>query len=198
MPIETQERRSCNDAAFKCFGTAYIFEQRAVPLRIGIKILAFSSLIGPLSIGVVVLSTGASGKLFISAVVAASVLSVIQIIVSLWALVSHWSENLNYYLESKVDNYHLSDKFKDLANNTIFLDEKWRHKYEVLDTLGTMRSQADHKYDITDEEKRMGMRAALRNFQRSCVGCSEIPKSTEPTECTVCGAFKRKKLKWLM
>jgi hypothetical protein len=39
----------CNESAFKCFGTAYIFERRAAPLRFGIKLLTFSSSAAPLA-----------------------------------------------------------------------------------------------------------------------------------------------------
>lgn len=198
MAITPQERRTCNDSALRCFGTAYLFEQRAAPLRIGIKVLTFSSLIGPLAIGALVISYGSEGKFIPWAVLAASILSFLQITVSLWSLVSRWQENLSYYLETKAHNYQLSDRFKDLANNTTYSDAKWRREFEILETFGTMRSQMDHQHDIEDEEKRMGMRAALRNFQRECVGCNTKPTSIESTDCSVCGQFKRKKLKWLM
>lgn len=35
----------------------------------------------------------------------------------------------------------------------------------------------------------MGMRFALREFQRECVGCKITPLSMEYSECTVCGKF---------
>lgn len=198
MAIAPQERLTCNDSASKCFGTAYIFEQRAAPLRIAIKMLTFSSLIGPLAIGAIVIAVGTEGKIIISAVVLASILSVIQITLSLWALVSRWGENLAYYLESKADNYQLSDRFKNLANNTTHDESNWRKNFHVLETLGEMRAQFDHRCDISDEEKRMGMRAALRNFQRECVGCKTKPTSMESTDCAVCGRYKKRRLKWLM
>ncbi len=198
MTIANQERRDCNESALKCFGTAYIFEQRASPLRFGIKVLTFSSLIGPLAIGALVLSVGADGEIIKPAIWGASTLSVVQIIVSLWALVCRWQEHLAYYLESKADNYQLSDRYKDLANNTTYSDKKWRQEFEILETIGRMRSQQDLRFDICDEEKRMGMRAALRNVQRECVGCKNIPHSMQSSGCSVCGEFKQRKIKWLM
>jgi mobilome CxxCx(11)CxxC protein len=155
-------------------------------------------LIGPLAIGSLVIAVGTKGAIITPALVAASALSIIQIVVSLWALISRWSENLAYYLESKADNYQISDRFKDLANNTSYSDSKWRREFEVLETLGVMRGSLDHRHDISDEEKRMGMRASLRNFQRECVGCKTTPTSMESSTCNVCGGYKKRKIKWLM
>jgi rRNA maturation endonuclease Nob1 len=43
---------------------------------------------------------------------------------------------------------------------------------------------------VKDWELRMGMRYALREFQKECVGCSETPTSMEKSNCNVCGKFK--------
>ncbi len=198
MAVSAQERKICNDSALECFGTAYIFEQRAAPLRIGIKVLTFSSLIGPLVIGALVLAVGTEGTIIIPAMIVATCLSVIQIITSLWALISKWQDNLIYYLESKAENYHFSNRFKKLANNTTYSDSKWREEYEVLEAIGVMRGQLDLRHDLTDEEKRMGMRASLRKFQRQCVGCKTIPTSMKSSNCDICGGYKKNKIKWLI
>jgi mobilome CxxCx(11)CxxC protein len=198
MAIQSEERRNCHDSALRCFGTAYIFECRAAPLRVALKLLAFSSLIGPLSIGSLVLAVGLSSKLIPWAIAIAAFLSVVQITLSLWSLVSHWQENLSYYLKSKADNYRLADQFVGLGNNTIFPDNKWRTEFSVLEALGSNRTQLDLRNDITDEEKRMGMRAALREYQRSCASCHQVPRSLEALDCPTCGNFKKRRLKWLM
>jgi mobilome CxxCx(11)CxxC protein len=198
MIIQKEERRSCHESALRSFGTAYIFECRAVPLRVALKLLAFSSLVGPLSIGALVIAVGSTTTLITWAILVAAALSIVQIILSLWSLVAQWRDNLSYYLESKADNYNLADRFYSLGNNTVYPDDKWRTEFSVLDALGNNRARLDLRYDITDEEKRMGMRAALREFQRKCTGCQTVPNSLEASDCPICGNFKKRRFKWLM
>lgn len=198
MAIQSEERRNCHESALRCFGTAYIFECRAAPLRVALKLLAFSSLVGPLSIGALVIAVGSTAKLIPWAITAAAILSVIQIILSLWSFVSHWQENLSYYLESKADNYNLADRFCSLGNNTVYSDNKWRTEFSVLEAHGGNRTQLDLRHDVTDEEKRMGLRMALRQYQRPCTSCDNVPNSLEASDCPVCGKFKKRRVKWLM
>ncbi|MCC5888895.1 MAG: hypothetical protein JJT88_20850 [Gammaproteobacteria bacterium] len=198
MPIQDGERHSANNSALNCFGTGYLFEKRIVPLRFAIKSLSFLSLAGPLSIGALVLAVGTTGSIIFFALAAASTLSSVQVIVSLWALVANWQNNLSYYIESKSDNYRLADKFNGLANNVNLSDSKWRHQKDVLETMSEMRKDLDLRFDISDEEKRMGMRAALRRYQRPCVACSQVPVSLDSHNCDVCGNFKRRRIRWLM
>lgn len=198
MSIQQEERRSCHESALRCFATAYIFECRAAPLRVALKLLTFSSLVGPLSIGALVIAVGSTAELISWAIFVAAFLSIIQIILSLWSLVAQWRENLSYYLESKADNYQLADRFYELGNNTVYYEDKWRTEFTVLDALSNNRSHLDLRYDITDEEKRMGMRAALREYQRECIECKSIPTSLQSSNCSVCGNFKKRSIKWLV
>ncbi len=198
MGIQPEERRACHDSALRCFGTAYIFECRAAPLRVALKLLAFSSLAGPVSIGALVVSVGASSRLLPLGIGIASFLSFAQILLSLWALVSHWQENLSYCLESKADNYRLAEKFVALGNNTRHSDGQWCTEYAVLEALGGDRQQLDLHHDITNEEKQMGMCAGLRQYQRECASCKKVPKALATSACPTCGQFKRRTWKWLL
>ena len=119
-------------------------------------------------------------------------------IVSFWSLAYKWTDNLSYYIESKISNYLLSEKYQDLAYNESLLVEEWRQEKKVLDAMGELRKIRDLYYDLTDEEKRMGMHAALRNFKRACAGCENIPTSMTPIDCGICGQCKHRSLKWLM
>ncbi len=198
MPITHEERLNSNNSALNCYGTAYIFEQRVLPLRIATKILSFSSLVGPLVIGALVIAVGTKGAIVGWALVLVIILSIIQIVVSLWAHVADWQNKLALYEDSKVENYMLASEFKDLADNTLLSDSKWRTKSEVLESKGEYRKINDLKRSITEEEKRMGMRYALRFYMRPCTGCNEVPKTIESSNCPVCGQFKKRSIKCLM
>ena len=43
--------------------------------------------------------------------------------------------------------------------------------------------------EVTDKEKRIGMRFGLRELSRKCVGCNEIPLSMNTSNCDICGNF---------
>ncbi len=199
MPdITPDERRNCHDAALRCFGTAYIFEQRAKPLALAQKLVAFSSLAGPISIGILVTTVGLTSRLIPLAIGVAATFSALQTIVSLWSLAAKWPDSLAYYVESKAENYHLAERFTSLGRDTALAQNKWRTEYAMLETRGEHRTNLDLRINITDEEKRMAMRAALREYERPCAGCQETPTSLHAGECHVCGNFKKRWLKWLV
>lgn len=198
MAIEPTERKECNDSAFNCFGTAHIFEERLISLKIAEKVLTFSSLAGPLAIGALVLAVGSKGSLIGWAVATAGALSILQIIVTLWAVIAGWQTKIVRYEDAMVENYMLSSEFKELANKNNITDSKWRSEREVLESRGELQKRSDLKDGITQEERRMGMCYALRFFERSCAACNIIPRSIESTNCPVCGQFKRRRIKWLM
>lgn len=195
--ISPNERQLCHEAAVNSFATAYIFEQRTRPLARAQMLIAFSSLAGPVSIGVLVTSVDITSKIIPTAVWIAATISTIQFAASFWGLFAKWSDNLAYYVESKADNYYLADKFKALRDNTALSNSKWQNEFKVLETQGDFRSRLDHRIGVTDEEKRMGMRAGLREFSVECVACSQTPTSMVGSTCAVCGNFKKRYFKWL-
>lgn len=202
MAIETTERRDCNDSALFCHGTGYIFEQRLISLRVANKILLFSSLAGPLAIGALVISVGTEGKIVVWAMTVASVLSAVQVIVTLWSVVAEWLHKVAVYEESMVENYFLASEYKRLADATNLTDAKWRSDHRVLESRGDIRRREDLKLGVSEEERRMGMRYALRFFSRPCAGvnCKKIPESVLPQKdekCDVCANFKTRRYKWL-
>lgn len=54
MGIAKEKRRSCSDSALKCFGTAYIFEQRARKLKRKTIVLSFLYFALPATVGTII------------------------------------------------------------------------------------------------------------------------------------------------
>ena len=85
----------------------------------------------------------------------------------------------------------LSDNFKKLGilppENFKELDES----FVVLNARLKARTQQNSKHNIKEWELRMGMRFALRAFQKKCIGCGTVPLSMESTNCDVCGKFDK-------
>lgn len=188
MAITSEKRRKCNDNALDCFGTAYIFEKRAAAIRIKILFLTFLGIAAPAVVGAIIGTFQVSPQNINYVLTVAGIIGILQLIFSIWALVAGWSDRLSYYLESKSHNYRLAIEYSELAGTTALTGTAFDLKLEVLETEVKHRNDLDHRHDITDAEKKIGMRAGLRQYQRACAACNSVPTSMKPTaECGVCG-----------
>ncbi len=189
--MATDEQRSdCWDKAIHAFGTAFIFERRGNKSRRKLRLLSFSGIALPALIGGIVVAFFGfeSMKTALSVlIVLAALLGTVQLVFTIWSLVAKWDDQAIYGSESSVANYEISRSFSDLAKN---VPTDFDSKYSLLNVRNDMRSVEDGKKEVTEPEKRMGMRAALRKYQRACVQCAKIPVDLNPTDCPVCGNYK--------
>ena len=107
----------------------------------------------------------------------------------MWSLVQRWDDNFAYALESMSANRSFYEQFKELASETRGQEEA-NLRYQLLQRESQARSKEDEKQGFTDNEKRMGMCARLRQLQRECAACHQVPTSMTPTNCNVCGNFR--------
>jgi mobilome CxxCx(11)CxxC protein len=186
-PID-QLKISCWNKALESFGTAYIFEERAKKYRSLLRILSISGLIVPLLAGYFVLSFGevVLPKLLY---IVAGLIGLGQLIASLFSLVEGWEEQYRYSIESLNANYKLSKNFKKLAERPPESLSEFKHKLEILENSDELISGKDLQQSIKAKERRKGMRAALREFNRRCSNCEKVPVSMKPSDCPVCGNF---------
>jgi mobilome CxxCx(11)CxxC protein len=189
----TEIQQACWNKALEAYGTAYIFEQRAFRVQKRLTMLSFLGIAVPAAMGAVVLSFNLSSSLFNTAVALAGILGLVELLGSIWSLAAGWQESYSYALESLGHNHHLSNRFKNMAQ-TASEDPAFIQQYELITREDEIRSTNDNKQGISDMEKRMGMRAALRQFQRECAHCGEVPASMEASDCEVCGNFKRRNI----
>lgn len=179
-------RKDCWIQAIYTFGTAYIFEQRQHKFRKYLRGITFLGIAVPLSVGGVVGSFGINSRFLPYLLGVAGVLGVVQLILSLWAIVAKWDDELAYSLESMTDNNRLSAGFERLGKIS---PSDIKLRFEILQAENQARINSDNKQGINDKEKRMGMRASLRQFQKECSGCGLKPTSMVASDCDVCGNF---------
>ena len=180
----------CWDNAIHSYGTGYIFQQRAELLKKKIKILTFLGIVVPLSIGSIVMSFGADLKILPICLFVSGVLGTLQLIGFAWSIVAKWDDSYSYSLEATSDNYRLSRAYKKLAESSSV--DKLR--FDFLEQEDQLRMDRDYKQGVSEDEKREGMRAALRQFERKCAQCKQVPFSMSPSNCDVCGNFKRNRI----
>jgi mobilome CxxCx(11)CxxC protein len=183
-------RQQAWHSAYDAFATGYIFEQRRRKLGRYLRWNNFVHLCVPLAVGASALAFGVVAATWEIVIWIAGVLGVLQVLFSLWALNERWEERLSHASESASANHDLSRRFTMLAKAQTEVHELTR-RLDLLAAENLQREQADYKQEITEEEKRMGHRAALRQFDKTCVKCLQTPPSMDPTECGVCGNFPK-------
>jgi len=184
-----EQREDCWDKAIHAFGTAYIFEQRFYKSRNKQRLLTFLGLAVPVLVGGVTVAFFGIEQLkpFLGGLIVLSALaSTAQLMVTIWSLVEKWDDQTIYGSESSVDNYEISRLYAEFAKNN---PVDFKSKYELLNVRNSIRSIEDGKRGVTEPEKRRGMRAGLRRFQRPCAGCKQVPVDLVSTDCNVCGNY---------
>jgi len=188
-------RRDCWDKALDCFGYSYIFAKRVVRLRRRIRLLTAFGILVPVAAGAIALSYAYRPEIvdFVVKIVATP-LMIAQLLVSIAALIYRWDDGLSYALDAASVHGTLSGKYKKLASTPPTTEVELQRMYDLLEVEYDERTKQDAKESIKEWENRMGMRAALREFQRKCVGCDKTPTSLRSTNCDVCGnySFKNK------
>jgi mobilome CxxCx(11)CxxC protein len=181
-------RKNCSDNSFQCFGYEYLFDQRASRFGSWLSSLKVFGIVVPALAGAYVIGYGLTPTLKFLIYVA-GIISIVQFIFSIFAVIYKWDDELSYAYEASPDYNNLHSKFKDLAQippNTL---EQFKKEYNLLDQQYRSRSQQDAKHNIADWERRKAMRSTLREHQKECVGCYHTPVSMESTQCDVCGKF---------
>ncbi|GGF49732.1 mobilome CxxCx(11)CxxC protein [Echinicola rosea] len=184
-------RRDAWDKAIHSFGKAYIFSKRAEFYNRWIRFVTILGIIVPVTIGATASGYGFNSEILKHTIAISIPLTILQLIISVFALVNNWSDYLSYSLEATNDYGNLSKAFKKLGKNPPKDIPDLKHQLELLETKYNSRSDQDSKYGPKERELRKGMRYALREFQRQCIGCKTTPLSVESTDCEVCGNFKR-------
>jgi mobilome CxxCx(11)CxxC protein len=124
----------------------------------------------------------------------ASLISTALLVLSAWAMAANWDMQYSKSFQAQMENAELAKFYKELAKTELLSFSEYKAEIARLDS---MTEKVDHlcmELRVTDQEKRMGMRSGLREFQRECVKCKQIPSDILSTNCDICGNFKRRRL----
>lgn len=186
----TRIQLDCWNNAVYAFGTADIFDRRGRVLQRRLNWLGYIGLVGPLLVGLLALGFGATSQSVELVIPIAIVVGTVQVLISAWSLVSDWTGNLAYARESATANIELAGRYQQLARSALdYTLIDLRHRFDLLLVEDNGRRQRDLARGIDDRERRRGLRAALRQFERKCSACQQVPISMTPTQCEVCGKF---------
>lgn len=182
-------RKDCWNNALHAFGTAYIFRGKAEKYKKLTSKLKFFGIAVPLTVGASATGFGIDSPILKWIVFIAAPLMIIQLVMSLSAVIYKWDEELAYSYESSSDNLSIAYKYENLAKYPPAVKENLENEMVKLKTKQDARDIQDEKHSISEADERKGMRYALRNFQRTCVSCGQVPTSMTSTKCNICGNF---------
>lgn len=123
------------------------------------------------------------------ALLALGAAAAIQALLAGWSLVRRWDDQRSYSSRAMRDSYEMKIAWEEIGKGDV---GDLKSAYELRKAQQKIIDSHDIGQDITDREKRSGMRAGLFEVQRTCIGCGKIPNSTRPPlltmkRCSVCG-----------
>lgn len=186
----TKLRQEAWENSFHTFGKGFIFDKRAEHFSKYVNLLKVFGIVTPVSVGATAMGYGIDSEILKSIINIAVPLLIIQLIFSVLAVIFKWDDELAYSYEASQDYNNLSSSFEKLGNIPPDNVEMFEKNIEILEARYLSRSAQDAKHSIKEWELRKGMRYALRQFKRECVGCKLIPLSMDSTDCDVCGKFE--------
>lgn len=195
MAIEKQEdiidrmKGDCFNGALHAFGTAFIYSERSIKIGRWLKINNFLGIALPGLFWTLATLYNLTPINLNYILIIGSPLTIASAVISYLSITQEWGNSYSYYLESVNDNNRISKEYNEIAKYTPTKIEEFRFRKELIDLKNDNRNSGDLKYPLTSRENRKGMKYSLRNFQRSCRGCKQIPIDMESTECGVCGKF---------
>lgn len=188
MQTPDENRKHCHDEILHCIGTASVYALRVRRIRRRIQFLSFLGIAVPASVGAAVASFGIASHATTVFIAVAGVLSIAQVLLSVWSLSTAWSDQLAVALEGQTANRDVAEAFQSALRDND--DATLKPESDRIDVRNRLRSREDEKQGFTENETRAGMRHALRELKRECEGCGKVPVSLESTDCDVCGRFK--------
>jgi mobilome CxxCx(11)CxxC protein len=178
------------DKAFHAYGTARIFEKRASRLGFKLRVLEFLGIAVPVTIGSTVLSLNvrqfemfAPWLIWIS-----TAITTIQLIGSIWALVSGWNNSYAFALEAQKRNARFRSRWERLTKAEQSENEL-KAEFDQLSALEDETGEQDLTQGITEKEKHFGMHESLFRYERPCAKCGIVPKTHKPSKCDCCGNY---------
>jgi mobilome CxxCx(11)CxxC protein len=187
-----QLRSEAHQLAQHATATAYIFEVRANRLRRNLNRLTFVGVGVPVAVGAIVLAYGTKLGALDWLVPIALGVGCVQLVVFVWSVVAKWVDCYDNALRAVVTNRSLAHRYESLGKRESLDLSEFESQLELLRVTDAVQEESDYRQGVTDAEKRMGMHALLRHYQRECVGCKKIPTDMKPMECGVCGDYPKR------
>jgi len=159
--------------AVNCFAMAKVLEKRILRIECINQKIALMGTLFPAGIGVTTLNFDKISELLNIANTPLETILAILIIIfiltqtlfSAYSATKKWNENLPIYVDSKNENFKNARKYYRIWKRYLEDEEKYSKQLEETNTLNDNQQKIDQTINITEKERRYGMRHALRQYK---------------------------------
>lgn len=188
---ENEIRSTAWDNALYCHGTYIIFSRRLKCFRYLTRLRDFWGFAIPIILSVIAGSDtlSLSDEYLKYLKILLGVAALVQILISLWAVLSRWDDGLAYSQRAVRDAYEMRRAWVVIGRGQVSdIGAEFATRTKQQDVIDSH----DIGQDISTKEKCLGMRNGLIEYRRQCAGCKTIPSSRRllwrpKTKCVVCG-----------
>lgn len=180
-------RQDCWDKTLDAIGYGYIYQIKIKQINFWLRISKVLGIVIPVFLGGILTSAYNSPEYINIAIWITSPIALFQLILSTILTINGADENILKYSTKAAEFSVIETEFRQMARYPISDEFEYLKKFEIL--IEREKGIGKANLDVTDEEKRMGMRFGLRELSRTCAGCNLIPLSMNPSKCQICGNF---------
>lgn len=179
-----QRQNDCRLKANHAFGTACIFERRMRSLERRRNWITYLGIAVPALTGSFILSFGKDWLPYLAVV--AGITAATQLALSLWSIVAKWDDKYSYALRAMEAQTKLFNSWEKLAK---YPPPDLELRMKELADEDERQENSDKAQNISDEERRYGLRKVLYQYGLVCVICKNKPTSMKSSQCDTCGNF---------
>ena len=180
-------RTDCWDKTLDAIGFGYIYQLKIKEINYWLRISKVLGIIIPVFLGGILTSTYNSPEYISMAIWITSPFALGQLVLSTILTINGADENVLKYSTKAAEYSVIETEFRQMARYPNSNEFEYLKKFEILIEREKGISKAN--LEVTDKEKRIGMRFGLRELSRECVGCNEKPLSMIASNCDICGNF---------
>lgn len=180
-------RKDCWDKTLDAIGYGYIYQLKIKEINYWLRISKVLGIIIPVFLGGILTSTYNSPEYISMAIWITSPFALGQLVLSTILTINGADENVLKYSTKAAEYLVIETEYRQMARYPNSNEFEYLKKFEILIEREKGISKAN--LEVTDKEKRIGMRFGLRELSRKCVGCNEKPLSMNSSNCDICGNF---------
>lgn len=181
---EAELRSKAWESVIHSYGTFAVFLKRVEKLKLKRRLRDFFGIALPCVLGFFYANNiGGYQKLLIYFI---GLIALAQLLVTIWSLVSGWDEDYSYAMNAARENEGMSQAWERVATSAV---ELLRTEFASTRNQDDKIQERDRAQNISEKERRFGMRRALFFRRKECAVCHVVPVNLKPTECVCCGSF---------
>lgn len=180
-------RQDCWDKTLDAIGFGYIYQMKIKKINHWLRASKILGIVIPVFLGGVLTSAYNTPEHLKIAIWITSPFALGQLVLSTILTINGADENILKYSTKAAEYSVLETEFRQLARYPNQNEFEYLKRFEIL--IEREKGIGKGNLEVSDREKRIGMRFGLRELSRACVGCEKIPLSMKATDCDICGKF---------